>query len=59
MVAELAELFLGVAEPLEEALLVDELDGARADARVEQRALRRALAAANAANICGINQSKA
>ena len=51
VVAELAELLLAVPEPLDEALLVDELDRAGADAGVEERAVRRALAPAHPADV--------
>ena len=49
--AELAELLLGVPQPLQQAVLVDELDGARADARVEEGPLGGPLAPAHAANV--------
>jgi hypothetical protein len=39
VVAQLAELFLAVPEPLDETVLVDKLDGSGADARVEERSL--------------------
>lgn len=52
MAAQLAELLFGVPEPLEEAVLVDPLDGPGADARVKQCTVRGALAATNAANVC-------
>jgi hypothetical protein len=37
--AELAELLLGVPQPLHEAVLMDPLDAARADARMEERSV--------------------
>ena len=39
VVAEFTEFFLAVLEPLDQTLLVDELDAARADAGVEQGAV--------------------
>ena len=51
IVTELTEFLLAVLEPLDETLLVDELDGAGADAGVEQRPVRRALAPAHAADV--------
>ncbi len=48
MVAQLAELLLGVPQPLEEALLVDVLDGPGADARVEEGTVGGGLATAHA-----------
>ena len=49
--AQLAELLLGVPQPLQQAVLVDKLDGARADARVEEGPLGGPLAPAHAANV--------
>ena len=51
VVAELAVFLLGVFEPLAEAVLVDVLDAASAEAWEEQRALRTSLRAADAADI--------
>ena len=42
---------MDVPEPLEEAVLVDELDGAGADAGVEEGPVGGPLAAAHAANV--------
>ena len=52
--AELAKLLLGVPQPLEEAVLVDELDGAGADAGVEEGPLGGALAPTHATNVSAL-----
>ena len=49
--AQLAELLLGVPQPLQQAVLVDELDGAGADAGVEEGPVGSPLAATHAANV--------
>lgn len=51
MSAQLAVLLAGVAHPLDEALLVDPLDAARADARVEEGTVGQALRAAHPADV--------
>ena len=58
MAAELAELLLGVPQPLEEAFLVDPLDGASADAGVEEGPLGSALAATHATNVAAFNSKQ-
>ena len=40
MIAKLAKLFFGISEPLEETFLVNEFDGSRADAGVEEGPIR-------------------
>lgn len=51
MTAQLAVLLARVAHPLREAVLVDPLDAAGADARVEERPVRLALATAHSTDI--------
>ena len=51
MFAEFAVLLLGVPKPLQQTVLVDELDGAGADAGVEQRPLERGRAPAHPAYV--------
>ena len=51
VVAEFTEFFLAIFEPLDQALLVDELDAPRADAGVEQGAVGGTFAPANSADV--------
>lgn len=51
MAAQLADLLPRVAHPLHQALLMYPLDRARADARVEQRAVRGRLGSAEPAEV--------
>ena len=51
MIAEFAEFLFRISEPLKEAFLVDVLDGAGADAGVEQGPVGGPLAAANPTDV--------
>ena len=51
VVAEFTEFFLAVLEPLDQTLLVDELDAASADAGVEQGAVCRTFTPADSADV--------
>lgn len=51
MAAQLAVLLPGVAHPLHQAFLVDPLDAAGADARMEEGTVRQTLRPAHAADV--------